>query len=112
MKHYAVNETGPHKGRYLFTPFETGQSGIQRTDLATGETETILYSPAPGGHVAFDASFWTPWGTYVTGRGVVVLGARRLHDQPYGRLFELTNPLTADSVTDRRRGRPSSSTAT
>jgi hypothetical protein len=23
-----------------------------------------------------------------------------LHDQPYGRLFELTNPNTADSVTD------------
>ena len=61
-----VNETGPHKGGYLFTPFETSQSGIQRHDLATGETETIWYSPAPGGHVAFDASYWTPWGTYIT----------------------------------------------
>ena len=25
-----INETGPHKGRYLFTVFETGQSGVQR----------------------------------------------------------------------------------
>ena len=32
-----VNETGPHKGSFLFTLFETDQSGIQRTDLATGE---------------------------------------------------------------------------
>ena len=37
-----VNETGPHAGRYLFSPFESGQSGIQRTDLSTGETETLV----------------------------------------------------------------------
>ena len=30
-----VNETGAHKGRYLFTVFETGQSGVQRQDLYT-----------------------------------------------------------------------------
>ena len=36
-----VNETGPHKGRYLFTVFETGTPGIQRHDLETGETDTI-----------------------------------------------------------------------
>ena len=36
-----VNETGPHKARYLFTVFETGSSGVQRTDLITRETETI-----------------------------------------------------------------------
>ena len=36
-----VNETGPHKARHLFTVFETGSSGVQRTDLITRETETI-----------------------------------------------------------------------
>ena len=43
-----VNETGPHKGRYLFTVFETGQSGVQRHDLLTGETDTIWQSSHPG----------------------------------------------------------------
>ena len=31
-----VNETGPHKGRYLFTVFETGQAGVQRHDWPPG----------------------------------------------------------------------------
>jgi len=57
-----LNETGPHPHRYLFTVFETGQSGIQRTDLWTGQTDTIWQTPVAGGHVAFDASYWTPWG--------------------------------------------------
>jgi hypothetical protein len=61
-----VNETGPHKGRYLFTVFETGQAGVQRHDLVTGVTETLWYSPAPGAHIAFDPSYWTPWGTLIT----------------------------------------------
>ena len=93
-----VNETGPHKGRFLFTVFETGQSGVQRHDLATGETETIWYSPAPGDHVAFDASYWTPWGTFITAEEAWCTAPRRLHDQPYGRLFELKNPLTAPDI--------------
>ena len=93
-----VNETGPRKGSFLFSPFETGQSGIQRTDLATGETETVWYSPTPGGHVAFDASYWTPWGTYVTAEESWCQPAGCT--SPYGRFFELTNPLTAGSVTD------------
>ena len=95
-----VNETGPHKGAYLFTPFETGQSGIQRHTVATGETETIWYSPAPGGHVAFDASYWTPWGTYITAEESWCSAPAGCTTSPYGRFFELTNPLTADSVTD------------
>ena len=56
-----VNETGPHKGRYLFTVFETGNSGVQRHDLETGVTDTIWQSPAAGRYVSFDACFWTPW---------------------------------------------------
>ena len=95
-----VNETGPQKGSHLFTPFESGQAGIQRTDLATEEAETLFYSPAPAGHVAFDASYWTPWGTYLTAEESWCDGATGCTTNPYGRLFELTNPLTADSVTE------------
>ena len=58
-----LNETGRDKGRFLFTVFETGQSGVQRHDLETGTTDTIWQSPTFLGHVAFDASYWTPWGT-------------------------------------------------
>lgn len=66
-----VNETGAHKGRYLFTVFETGNSGVQRHDLETGETYTIWQSPAPGRAVSFDPSYWTPWGTSTTDVGGV-----------------------------------------
>ena len=61
-----VNETGPQKGSYLFTVFETGSSGVQRTNVATHETETIWQTPTAGGHVSFDACYWTPWGTLIT----------------------------------------------
>jgi len=93
-----VNETGPHKGRYLFAPFESTQSGIQRADLSTGETETIFYSPEPGDYIRWDASYWTPWGTYITAEEDWCTAATGCTTDPYGRLFELTNPITADSV--------------
>jgi len=87
-----VNENGPEAGYYLFTPFETGQAGIQRTDLRTMLTTTIWQAPAPGSHRSFDASRWTPWGTYLT--------AEESWSDPganppsnHGRLFEVTNPL-------------------
>lgn len=92
---HTLNENGPESGRYLFTVFETGQAGIQRTDLRTMLTTTIWSSPAPApalnSHVAFDASRWTPWGTFLTAE-------ESWNDvgQPvsiYGRLFEVTNPL-------------------
>ena len=95
-----VNETGPHKGSHLFTPFESGQSGIQRTDLATGETKTIFYSPAPGDYVRWDASYWTPWGTYLTAEEEWCTDPTGCKTNPYGRFFEVTNPLTAASVTE------------
>lgn len=92
-----VNETGKDAGRYLFTVFETAQAGIQRTDLHTGLTETLWQSPAdaskPGAilrsHVAFDASYWTPWGTFITAEE-----SWGVQPQPFGRLFELKNPTT------------------
>ena len=40
-----VNESGKDKGRFLFTVFETGQSGVQRHDLQTGTTDTIWHDP-------------------------------------------------------------------
>lgn len=88
---HTANETGPDAGRYLFTVYETGQAGIQRTDLRTMQTTTIWAAPAAGSHVAFDASRWTPWGTFLT--------AEESWSDPagptsqFGRLFEVTNPL-------------------
>jgi uncharacterized protein len=92
-----MNETGASKNRYLFTVFETGQSGVQRHDLETGVTDTIWQSPAPGGHVSFDASFWTPWGTYITAEESWETNAAG-STSPYGRLFELHNPVTAPGI--------------
>jgi secreted PhoX family phosphatase len=105
-----VNETGHDKGRYLFTVFESDQSGVQRHDLVTGETETIWHSLAEFDYVAFDACYWTPWGTLITaeeawstigqdanGDGVVDALDYPL---PYGRLFELRNPTAAPGLTD------------
>ncbi len=86
-----------NQGRYLFTVFETGQSGVQRQDLFTGQTETIWHSLVPGGHVAFDASYWTPWGTFITAEESWETAAAG-STSPYGRLFELTNPLTAPGI--------------
>ena len=92
------NETGPHKGRYLFTVFETGQSGVQRHDLLSGRTETIWHSLASGGHVSFDPSFWTPWGTLITGEESWET-AQAGSTSPYGRLFEFKNPIDAPGIT-------------
>ena len=92
-----VNETGWHKGRYLFTVFETGQSGVQRHDLRTGVTETIWQSLELGGHVAFDACYWTPWGTLITAEESWET-APGGSTSPYGRLFEFKNPNQAPGI--------------
>ncbi|MCY2967135.1 MAG: hypothetical protein NT069_26440 [Planctomycetota bacterium] len=53
----------------MFTVYETAQSGNQRYDRATGTATTIWESPtaapALNSYVAFDASFWSPAGTYL-----------------------------------------------
>lgn len=93
-----VNETGPHKGRYLFTVFETGLPGVQRQDLVTGETETIWQSTGTGaGHRSLDACFWTPWGTLITAEESWAT-APAGSTSPYGRLFELKNPIGAPGL--------------
>jgi len=93
-----VNETGPHKGRFLFSVYETGQSGVQRTDLESGITDTLWFSPTAGVAVSFDACYWTPWGTLITAEEsweTATAGST----SPYGRLFELRNPLDAPGIT-------------
>lgn len=95
---HTVNENGPDAGRFLFTVFETGQAGIQRTDLRTMQTETIWHSPsvAPAldSHRSFDASRWTPWGSFLTAEESWSDPAA-VPTSHYGRLFEVTNPLAA-----------------
>jgi secreted PhoX family phosphatase len=91
---HTVNENGPDAGRYLFSPFETGHAGIQRTDLTSMQTVTIWASPAAGEHVSFDASRWTPWGSYLTAEESWS-DPGTLPPSTHGRLFEVTNPLAA-----------------
>lgn len=93
-----LNETGRNKGKFLFSVFETDQGGVQRTNLKTGKTETLWMSPASGGHVAFDASYWTPWGTFITAEEAWCTDAAGCNST-YGRLFELRNPLSAPGIT-------------
>jgi secreted PhoX family phosphatase len=93
-----VNETGPHKGQFTFTVFETGQSGVQRHEIATGRTDTIWHSLNPGEQVAFDPSFWTPWGTFITAEESWCSDPAGCTSSPYGRLYELKNPTTAPGI--------------
>jgi secreted PhoX family phosphatase len=88
-----ANETGPDAGRYLFSPFETSTAGVQRTDLMTGLTKTLV-QPGTQGFVSGDASRWTPWGSYLTAEESWGAGSTK------GRLFELTNPVTATGTGD------------
>ncbi|HYR25279.1 MAG TPA: alkaline phosphatase PhoX [Aquabacterium sp.] len=87
-----ANETGPQAGRYLFMPFETGSAGVQRIDLwdTNYATRTVtIVAPGTQGFTSGDASRWTPWGTYLTAEESWGGGSTK------GRLFEVTNPLTA-----------------
>jgi secreted PhoX family phosphatase len=93
-----VNETGPHKGRYLFTVFESFQSGVQRHDLLARQTDTIWQSLNPGDEVRFDACYWTPWGTLITAEEEWSTAGDAEHPVPYGRLFELNNPIDAPPI--------------
>ena len=87
-----ANETGPARGRYLFMPFETGTAGVQRVDTndPNYDTRTVtIVAPGTQGFVSGDASRWAPWGGYLTGEESWGAGSVK------GRLFEVTNPLTA-----------------
>ncbi len=95
-----TNRTGPDAGRYLFMPFEPSNqagpntgSGALRFDKLTGTATTIV----PVGTQNWqrgDASRWTPWGGWLSGEenfSATTAGT--------GRLFEVTNPLTATATT-------------
>jgi len=88
-----ANETGTDAGRYLYAPFETGAGGVQRTDLWTGVTKTIVASGTQG-FVSGDFSRWTPWGTYMTAEESWGTNSSK------GRLFEVTNPLADTASAD------------
>lgn len=92
-----VNETGRHKGRYLFTVFEEDWQGVQRHDLRTGETDTIWVSPVQSAADSFDPSFWSPWGTLIVAEESWETAAAG-STSPYGRLFEFKNPTTAPAI--------------
>ena len=86
------NETGPDAGRYLFMPFETGTAGVQRVDLQNPHYEqrtVTIVAPGAQGFASGDASRWTPWGGYLTAEESWGTGSIK------GRLFEVTNPITA-----------------
>ena len=93
-----VNQTGWQRGRYLFTVFETGDSGVQRYDLKTGLAKTIWQSPPDEDHLAFDASYWTPWGTFITAEESWCTDAAGCTSSEHGRLFEFLNPLSAPGI--------------
>jgi len=86
------NATGPNAGRYLFMPFETGTAGVQRIDTQDLQYDTrtvTIVQPGTQGFVSGDASRWTPWGGYLTAEESWGTGSVK------GRLFEVTNPISA-----------------
>ncbi|MEQ1600453.1 MAG: DUF839 domain-containing protein [Methylophilaceae bacterium] len=91
-------------GRYIFMPFEQGQGGVLRIDTQDtnyNTRSTVIVTPGSAnaqGFIRGDASRFTPWGGYLTGEenlsnGTVTSGVGQ------GRLFEVTNPLTATAGT-------------
>lgn len=98
----AMNTSGPDAGRYLFMPFEqfdatNPAAGVQRIDLLTGLTKTIV-APGTLGFTAGDASRWTPWGSYLTAEENFSNAggtAANIASNTKGRLFEITNPTAA-----------------
>jgi uncharacterized protein len=91
-------------GRYIFMPLEQGQGGVMRIDTQDpnyATRTTVIVTPgsaAAQGFIRGDASRFTPWGGYLTGEenlsnGTVQTGVGQ------GRLFEVTNPLTATAGT-------------
>jgi uncharacterized protein len=103
-----TNRTGPDANRYLFMPFEPNfgggvagvdGSGVQRVDLwdPNYNTRTVtLVNPLTETFIRGDASRWTPWGGWLTGEENTGTAGGVLH----GRLFEVTNPVTATGPGD------------
>ena len=104
-----VNETGREQGplpvhRLRNRPVR--RAAPRPRDRRDGDD---LAQPGAGGHVAFDASYWTPWGTFITAEESWCTAAAGC-TSTYGRLFELKNPIdrarhhgAADADEQRRR---------
>ena len=57
----ALNEVGPHAGRFLYRTHEVGSNGsLSETDLWTGVTRVVANAPH---YEALDGITSTPWGT-------------------------------------------------
>jgi uncharacterized protein len=57
----------------------------------------LRQSPVAGNHISFDACFWTPWGTLITAEESWETASGG-STSPYGRLFELKNPIEAPGI--------------
>lgn len=96
-----LNENGEQAGRYLFRAHELfsslgGNAGVSRTDLATGETVTILQR---ADYDAMDPAFWSPWGTLIIGEesaGAGTIPDPDVSNALNGLVYEVLNPLEAD----------------
>ncbi|MGV3582579.1 MAG: alkaline phosphatase PhoX [Methylophilus sp.] len=90
-------------GRYIFMPLEQGQGGVLRID--TQDTNyntrtTVIVTPGSTnaqGFIRGDASRFTPWGGFLTGEENLVGSGTTTASS--GRMFEVTNPLTATAGT-------------
>lgn len=91
-------------GRYIFMPLEQGAGGVLRIDTQDpnyNTRTTVIVTPNTTnsqGFIRGDASRFTPWGGYLTGEenlsnGTLTGGLGQ------GRIFEVTNPLTATAGT-------------
>ena len=91
-------------GRYIFMPLEQGAGGVLRID--TQDTNyntrtTVIVTPNTTnsqGFIRGDATRFTPWGGYLTGEENLSNGTNQ-SGVGQGRMFEVTNPLTATAGT-------------
>lgn len=89
-------------GRYIFMPFEQGAGGVMRIDTQDpnyNTRTTVIVTPNTTnsqGFIRGDASRFTPWGGYLTGEENLTGSGATVAS---GRLFEVTNPLTATAGT-------------
>ena len=83
---------GPCRTLPIHAVRDRPQAGVQRVDLQDPhyDTRTVtIVAPGTQGFVSGDASRWTPWGGYLTAEESWGTGSTK------GRLFEVTNPITA-----------------
>ena len=93
---HSLNETGAQAGRFLYHTHENASSGsISRTDLWTGETETVVLASH---YERLDGIEWTPWGTVLFAEEVRAARSPKLLDptvpQALGGLVYEYDPVT------------------